>query len=68
MESAGVPATVLVSEPFQGRVQSYAAKLGIPAYGVVVVPHPVSSRPASFLAGLVADATEAVARQVGSVA
>ena len=62
MERAGLPATVIVSEPFQGRVQAYAAKLGIPGYGVVVIPHPVSSRPAEFLAGVAAHATDATAR------
>jgi hypothetical protein len=67
MERAGRPATVIVSEPFQGRVQAYAAKLGIPAYGVVVIPHPVSSRSTEFLSDVAARATEATARQLGTV-
>ncbi|MDT4891530.1 MAG: hypothetical protein QOE97_565 [Pseudonocardiales bacterium] len=67
MERAGIPSTVVVSEPFQGRVTAYAAKLGVPAYGVVVVPHPVSSRSAAFLADAALRATEPAARQLGTV-
>jgi hypothetical protein len=66
MERAGVPATVVVSEPFQGRVQAYAAKLGVTGYGVVVVPHPVSSRSAGFIAEIASRATESTARRLGA--
>lgn len=41
LEQAGVPATVLITEPFQGIVASHAARLGAPGYHALVVPHPV---------------------------
>jgi hypothetical protein len=39
-----VPATVVVTEPFQGLVQSFAGTLGVGTYNAVVVPHPISSK------------------------
>jgi hypothetical protein len=56
LEEAGVPATVLITEPFQGIVASHAAKLGAPGYHALVVPHPIWSRDAAGM--------EALARQV----
>lgn len=41
IEKAGTPATVLITEPFQGLVASGAVKLGAPGYHSLVVPHPV---------------------------
>ena len=41
VEKAGTPATVLITEPFQGLVASGAVKLGAPGYHALVVPHPV---------------------------
>jgi hypothetical protein len=41
VELAGTPATVLITEPFQGVVASNAAKLGAPGYHFLSVPHPV---------------------------
>ena len=35
---------MVITEPFQGIVQSFAKTLGLPAYHAVVVPHPVASR------------------------
>ena len=35
---------MVITEPFQGMVQSFAKTLGLPAYHAVVVPHPVASR------------------------
>ena len=43
-----------------------AAKLGAPGYGVAVIPHPVSSRSADYLADVADRATQAVAAQLGS--
>ncbi|RNL62453.1 hypothetical protein EFK50_11820 [Nocardioides marmoriginsengisoli] len=65
MERAGRPATVLISDPFQGRIASYAAKLGAPGYGVVVAPHPVATRSAEFLADLAEQLVDGVARNLG---
>jgi hypothetical protein len=41
IELAGTPATVLITEPFQGVVATNAAKLGAPGYHFLTVPHPV---------------------------
>jgi len=49
VERAGAPATVLITEPFQGLVASHAAKLGLPGYHALVVPHPVWSKDADGL-------------------
>jgi hypothetical protein len=66
MERAGRPATVVISEPFQGRIASYSAKLGAAGYAVTVVPHPVSSRSEEYLAELAGRMTETVAGHLGS--
>ena len=60
LEEAGVPATVLITEPFQGIVASHAARLGAPGYHALVVPHPVWSKDEAGLAAL--------ARQVADTA
>ena len=41
MEQRGIPATVLITEPFQTVVASNAAKLGAPGYHNLAVPHPI---------------------------
>lgn len=41
VETAGTPATVLITEPFQSIVASNAAKLGVPGYHALILPHPV---------------------------
>ncbi|MDO8208873.1 UGSC family (seleno)protein [Conexibacter sp. CPCC 206217] len=41
LERRGVPATVLITEPFQTLIASIAAKLGAPGYHSIAVPHPV---------------------------
>jgi hypothetical protein len=68
MERAGKPATVVISEPFQGRIAAYANKLGAPGYGVAVVPHPVSSRSPEYLAKLAIQTTDTVALHLGPTA
>lgn len=44
IEQCGTPATVLITEPFQGIVATSAARLGAPGYHSLVVPHPIWSR------------------------
>ena len=44
-ERLGIPATLLITEPFQGLAASFGATLGAPAYPSVMVPHPISSKP-----------------------
>ncbi len=41
IEQRGTPATVLITEPFQAVVASNAAKLGMPGYHFLTVPHPI---------------------------
>ena len=41
LEQRGIPATVLITEPFQTVVASNAAKLGAPGYHCLTVPHPI---------------------------
>lgn len=41
IESAGTPATVLITEPFQGLIATGAVKLGAPGYHSLVIPHPI---------------------------
>jgi hypothetical protein len=41
LEQRGTPATVLITEPFQGIVATSAARLGAPGYHSLVVPHPI---------------------------
>jgi hypothetical protein len=44
LEEQGTPATVVLTEPFQGLAASFATTLGMPAYPTVVVPHPIAPR------------------------
>lgn len=68
MERAGRAATVVISEPFQGRIAAYAGKLGAPGYRVAVVPHPVSSRSPEYLDKLAAQLVDTCAGNLGSPA
>lgn len=40
----GTPATVMITEPFQGLAASFATTLGLPGYHNVQVPHPIASK------------------------
>ena len=39
-----MPATLVITEPFQGLAASFGATLGMPAYPCVMVPHPVATK------------------------
>jgi hypothetical protein len=56
LEQLGVPATVLITEPFQRPIAAFAAGLGMPGYRTVVLPHPLSSRDAEYLRRVAEDA------------
>lgn len=60
MEQCGIPATVVLTEPFQGLAASFAANLGMPGYPGVVVPHPVATRSDAELDRLAASVGDAV--------
>lgn len=44
LERQGVPATLIITEPFQGLAASFAGTLGAPAYHNAMVRHPISSK------------------------
>jgi hypothetical protein len=52
VEQRGIPATVLITEPFQTVVASNAAKLGAPGYHTLTVPHPIWGKGESELRAL----------------
>lgn len=43
MEALGVPSMLLITEPFEPIVASFAPTVGMAGYPAVKVPHPVSS-------------------------
>ena len=43
-ERLGIPATLVMTEPFQGLAANFAATLGAPGYPCITVPHPISTR------------------------
>jgi hypothetical protein len=60
-ERLGVPATVIISDPFVAHIAGLSAKLGMPGYATVVVPHPVSSKDEEHLRKLARASADAVA-------
>lgn len=64
IESEGTPATVLITEPFQGIVASHAAKLGAPGYHALVVPHPIWSKDHDGLRALARQLVDAALAQL----
>jgi hypothetical protein len=55
LEQRGIPATVLITEPFQTVVAANAAKLGVPGYHTLTLPHPVWGKDPRELARTVAE-------------
>jgi len=49
LERLGVPATVVITAPFQGLAARTAAGFGVPAYHTLVVPHPIATRDPEFV-------------------
>ena len=67
LEQLGTPATLLLTEPFQGLAASFSETLGMPGYHNVMVPHPISSKDEAQLEGLADRVADSVAAQlVGS--
>jgi hypothetical protein len=42
LEKRGIPVVLLITEPFIETARAAAAMAGMPDYGFVVVPHPLS--------------------------
>jgi hypothetical protein len=59
-----VPATVIITEPFQTLVASTARNLGAPGYHTVVVQHPISSKNDEHLRSLARSVAGTVYRQL----
>jgi hypothetical protein len=59
-----VPATVLITEPFQSLAQRFAQTLGTAGYHAAVVPHPISSKDAEHLRALAGQVAGTVAGQL----
>jgi len=64
IEEQGTPATVLITEPFQGIVASSAAKLGAPGYHSLVVPHPIWGRDEAALRSLAVQVADTALAQL----
>jgi hypothetical protein len=64
LERRGIPATVLITEPFQSLIASLAAKLGAPGYHTLSLPHPVWGKTEEKLRVLVDPAVETAAGQL----
>ena len=49
MEQRGVPASVVITDPFIDVCSRIAARMGCPGYRPVLIPHPAASRSAEWL-------------------
>ena len=59
-EKLGIPATVIITDPFVGLVERFAKKAGMPGYHTVVLPHPMATRPDAEVRALVAGIADEV--------
>ncbi|GIU93372.1 MAG: hypothetical protein KatS3mg011_2278 [Acidimicrobiia bacterium] len=59
-----MPATVVITEPFQTLVATQARALGLAGYHHVMVPHPISSKDEPYLRRLAREVADAVLRQL----
>lgn len=49
LEQAGVPATAIVTEPFEPTGRAMAERWGNPGYPILVMPHPIANLPEAEL-------------------
>jgi hypothetical protein len=68
LEERGIPATVVITQPFQAVIVSNAAKLGAPGYHAIVVPHPVYGKSPSQLDALARSLAGTALAQLQAVA
>jgi hypothetical protein len=64
LERHGVPATVVITEPFRGLAAEHAARAGAPGYHTLVVPHPIWSRSDAELQRFADGIADAAVRQL----
>jgi hypothetical protein len=65
-EQLGVPAAVIITEPFQRLVASQAVRLGAPGYQALVLPHPVWGRTPEQIDRFVRGIADDALRQLSS--
>jgi hypothetical protein len=63
-EKLGVPASVVITEPFTGLVDRFARIVGMPGYHNVVLPHPVATRSTAELRELVSGIADEIFEQL----
>lgn len=59
-----MPATVVLTEPFQGLAGSFAQTFGAAGYHGLVVPHPIASRDLQFLRRVADQVADVAVRQL----
>jgi hypothetical protein len=64
IEQLGTPATVVITEPFQGLAAAFSGTLGMTGYHNVMVPHPIASKDESQLRAVALHAADNVADQL----
>jgi hypothetical protein len=66
IEAQGTPATLMITEPFQGLAASFSRTLGIPGYHNVMVPHPIASKDDDYLRLLAEKVADTVYQQLAA--
>ena len=64
IEKEGTPATLVITEPFQGLAASFSGTLGMAGYHNVMVPHPIASKDEDKLKSLAAGIVDTVGAQL----
>ncbi len=64
MEELGIPATVVITDPFQSMVAAQSRNLGFPGYHNVMVPHPIYAKDDETLRALARGVAESIRRQL----
>ncbi len=64
-ERLGIPATLVLTEPFVGLAANFAVNLGAPGYPCVTVPHPISTRDDAALDALATQVADDLAARLG---
>jgi len=60
MEELGVPAVVIITQPFVSSAQAMAVAHGLPDYPFVVIPHPIAATARNTLQGWADQVTDQV--------
>jgi hypothetical protein len=63
-ETAGIPATTVITEAFPTIAEGTAATLGVPGYHYAVVPHPIWTRDAEWMLAAAEEIAETIIAQL----